>query len=134
MSSSFLFTAWAGGGDVSPQLTLARRLAARGHAVRMLAPAVLRERIEEAGVVYEPYREAPEHDEAAPDRSLVRDFEQRSPTAAVAAVRDNLIAGMAGPMAADVQYVLECHRIDACAMPSADWSSGVSTSSAGCRV
>jgi hypothetical protein len=36
MSKSFLFVVWAGGGNVPPQLTLARRLATRGHAVRML--------------------------------------------------------------------------------------------------
>jgi UDP:flavonoid glycosyltransferase YjiC (YdhE family) len=112
MSKSFLFVVWAGGGNVPPQLTLARRLAARGHAVRMLAPAVLREKIERAGVVYEPYGEAPEHDEAVPERSLVRDFEQRSPLGAAAAARDNLLAGMAGPVAADVLSALERHRID----------------------
>src|SRR6266540_2414908 len=115
MSKSFLFVVWAGGGNVPPQLTLARRLAARGHAVRILAPAVLHERIEDAGLVYEPYREAPEHDEAVPERSLVRDFEQRSSLGAVAAVRDNLLAGMAGPVAADVLSVLERERIDAVA-------------------
>jgi UDP:flavonoid glycosyltransferase YjiC (YdhE family) len=112
MSKSLLFVVWAGGGNVPPQLTLARRLAARGHAVRMLAPAVLRDQIEEAGVAYEPYREAPEHDEGVPERSLVRDFEQRSPRAAVAAVRDKLVAGMAGPIAADVLSALERNRID----------------------
>jgi MGT family glycosyltransferase len=112
MSKTFLFVVWAGGGNVPPQLTLARRLLARGNAVRMLAPAALRDRIEEAGLVYEPYREAPEHDEAVPERSLVRDFEQRSPIGAVAAVRDNLLAGMAGPVAADVLSVLERQQID----------------------
>jgi MGT family glycosyltransferase len=115
MSKSFLFVVWAGGGNVPPQLTLARRLVARGHSVRMLAPAALRERIEEAGVVYEPYRAAPEHDEAVPERSLVRDFEQRSPLGAVAAVRENLLAGMAGPVAADVLSILERQGVHAVA-------------------
>src|SRR5437867_3570555 len=112
MSKSFLFVVWAGGGNVPPQLTIARRLAARGHAVRMLAPAALRDAIEAAGVVYEPYREAPEHDEAIPERSLVRDFESRSSTAAIAAVRDRLLIGTAGPVAADVLTVLEHHQVD----------------------
>lgn len=112
MANSFLFVLWAGGGNVPPQLALARRLADRGHAVRMLAPAALRERIEAAGVTYEPYREAPEHDESVPEQSLVRDFEQRSPLAAVAAARDNLIAAMARPVAADVLTILERHPVD----------------------
>lgn len=112
MSSSFLFALWAGGGNVPPQLTLARRLAARGHAVRMLAPAVLRERIEAAGVIYEPYRQSPEHDESIPERSLIRDFESRSPLGAAQAARDRLLARMARPVAADVLDVVERHRID----------------------
>lgn len=112
MPSSFLFTVWAGGGNVPPQLALARRLTARGHTVRMLAPAVLRERIEAAGVGYEPYRDAPEHDESVPERSLVRDFGRRSPLGAVAAARDNLLAAMTRPIAADVLRVLDRDPVD----------------------
>jgi MGT family glycosyltransferase len=115
MSKTFLFVLWAGGGNVPPQLSLARRLAGRGHTVRMLAPAALRERIEDAGLVYEPYREAPEHDEAVPEQSLIRDFEQRSPLGAITAVREKLLAGMAGPVAADVLSILGRERIDAVA-------------------
>jgi MGT family glycosyltransferase len=112
MSQEFLFVLWAGGGNVPPQLTLARRLVARGHRVRMLAPAVLRESIEAAGIVFEPYREIPEHDESVPERSLVRDFEARSKTAAIAASRDNLVAAMARPVAADVLAILERRPAD----------------------
>ena len=107
MSQEFLFVLWAGGGNVPPQLTLARRLVARGHRVRMLAPAVLRESIETAGIAFEPYRETPEHDESVPERSLVRDFEARSKAAAIAASRDNLVAAMARPVATDVLASLE---------------------------
>lgn len=109
MSREFLFVLWAGGGNVPPQLTLARRLVARGHRVRILAPAVLRESIEAAGITFEPYRESPEHDESVPERSLVRDFEAKSRAAALAASRDNLVSAMARPVAADVLFSLE-HR------------------------
>jgi UDP:flavonoid glycosyltransferase YjiC (YdhE family) len=112
VSQEFLFVLWAGGGNVPPQLTLARRLVARGHRVRMLAPAVLREAIEAAGIAFEPYREAPEHDESVPERSLVRDFEARSKAGAIAASRDNLVAAMARPVAADVLATLERHSAD----------------------
>jgi UDP:flavonoid glycosyltransferase YjiC (YdhE family) len=112
MSKEFLFVLWAGGGNVPPQLTLARRLVARGHRVRMLAPAVLRESIETAGIAFEPYREAPEHDESVPERSLVRDFEARSKAGAIAASRDNLVAAMARPVAADVLATLERRSAD----------------------
>ena len=112
MSQEFLFVLWAGGGNVPPQLTLARRLVARGHRVRMLAPAVLRESIETAGITFEPYRESPEHDESVPERSLVRDFEARSKAAALSASRDNLVAAMARPVAADVLATLERRPAD----------------------
>jgi UDP:flavonoid glycosyltransferase YjiC (YdhE family) len=112
VSQEFLFVLWAGGGNVPPQLTLARRLAARGHRVRMLAPAVLREAIEAAGIAFEPYREAPEHDESVPERSLVRDFEARSKAGAIAASRDNLVAAMVRPVAADVLATLERRSAD----------------------
>jgi MGT family glycosyltransferase len=112
MSREFLFVLWAGGGNVPPQLTLARRLVARGHGVRMLAPAVLREKIEAAGIAFEPYHEIPEHDESLPERSLVRDFEARSKADAIAASRDNLVAAMARPVAADVLATLERRSAD----------------------
>jgi UDP:flavonoid glycosyltransferase YjiC (YdhE family) len=112
MTREFLFVIWAGGGNVPPQLTLARRLVARGHRVRMLAPAVLRESIEAAGITFEPYRTIPEHDESIAERSLVRDFDARSKPAALAAARDNLVAAMAGPVAADVVATLEDRPAD----------------------
>jgi UDP:flavonoid glycosyltransferase YjiC (YdhE family) len=112
MSKSFLFVLWAGGGNVPPQLVLAGRLAAQGHEVRVLAPQVLRQRIEAAGLLFEPYREAPEHDEAVRERSLIRDFEHRTPIGAASAARDHLLAGMAGPIAADVRAVLRDRKID----------------------
>jgi UDP:flavonoid glycosyltransferase YjiC (YdhE family) len=111
MSHVFLFVLWSGGGNVPPQLTLARRLVARGHRVRMLAPAVLRDAIVAAGIEHVPYRAIPEHDEAAPETSLVRDA-GRSKLGAVAAARDNLIAGTLEAVAADVGAALDRHPTD----------------------
>ncbi len=112
MSKTFLFVLWAGGGNVPPQLTLARRVAARGHEVRVLAPAVLRTRIEATGLRFEPYVEAPEHDESVPEQSLIRDFEARTPIGAATAVRERLLAGTAGPIAADVLGIMRRAQVD----------------------
>lgn len=112
MTTRFLFVLWAGGGNVPPQLALARRVAEAGHRVRVLAPAVLREKIEAAGFEFEPYRTIPEHDETDPLRSLSRDFEHRSPLAAAKASRDHLFVDMAAPVAADVLAILDRHPID----------------------
>jgi MGT family glycosyltransferase len=116
MSSAFLFVLWAGGGNVPPQLTLARRVAARGHDVRVLAPASIRPAIERAGLLFEPYVDAPEHDEASPETSLIRDFEARTTMGAVGSVRKNLLEGMAGPIAADVLRVMRSHSVDVVAV------------------
>lgn len=112
MTGTFLFVLWAGGGTAPPQIALARRLAAAGHRVRVLAPAVLRDRVEAAGLVFEPYRQTPEHDEADPARSLLRDFGHRSPIAGPVATRDHVFVGMAEPVAADVLAVLAREAVD----------------------
>jgi len=39
VTRSFLFATWQGGGNVMPELALAKRLARRGHDVRVLGPA-----------------------------------------------------------------------------------------------
>jgi UDP-N-acetylglucosamine:LPS N-acetylglucosamine transferase len=36
-SRSFLLTTWEGGGSVAPALTVARKLVARGHQVRVMS-------------------------------------------------------------------------------------------------
>lgn len=116
--SSFLFTLWAGGGNVPPQLALARRLTARGHQVRVLAPAILRQKVVAAGATYEPYDQTPEHDEAVPERSLLRDFDARTPLGALTAARNRLLVGLAAPVAADAGAILEREAVDVVAP---DW-------------
>jgi UDP:flavonoid glycosyltransferase YjiC (YdhE family) len=128
--SSFLFAVWAGGGNVPPQLALARRLVGRGHQVRMLAPAVLQANVQEAGIIFEPYVSTPEHDEATAQSSLVRDFEARSPKGALEALRDRLLVGMVEPVAHDVTSILERETVDvvapdgSCGEPSSLLRSG----------
>jgi MGT family glycosyltransferase len=73
----------------------------------VLAPAVLRERIEAAGLEFESYQNTPEHDESDPAHSVIRDFELRSPIAAAKAQRDRLLADFAEPVAKDVLAMLD---------------------------
>lgn len=112
MSQEFLFALWAGGGNVGPQLAVARRLRERGHQVRVLAPGALQQRIEAAGLTFEPYVALPEHDESEPATSLIRDFEARTPVGALRAARDRLIIGTAAAAARDVAGVLARRSID----------------------
>ena len=116
--SSFLFTLWAGGGNVPPQVALARRLVARGHRVGILAPDSLRQRVEEAGATFHPYREAPQHDEAHPEQSLLRDFEAKTPAGALKMTRERLLVGLAEPIAHDTDDLLSTHGYEVVAP---DW-------------
>lgn len=52
----FLFVTWEGGGNVPPTFSIARRLARRGHLVRILAPYSLRDAVEAAACSFAPYR------------------------------------------------------------------------------
>ncbi len=111
-SRRFLFVLWDGGGNVPPQLAVARRLAARGHEVRILAPRVLEERIAAASCQFVPYLRAPEHDSAAPERDLHQDFAARTPLGAAARARDRVMVEPALSFARDVLAALEEYPAD----------------------
>jgi MGT family glycosyltransferase len=108
----YLFVLWDGGGNVPPQLALARRLTERGHHVRILAPRILRSRIEAAGCQFVPLHETPEHDSSSRTEDLLRDWEARTPLTAAGLVRDHLIFGTASGYASDVTTAIADERPD----------------------
>lgn len=109
---SLLFVLWDGGGNIPPQLALARRLSERGHRVRVLAPRVLRSRIEAAGCTFVPLRETPEHDSSTQADDLLRDWEERISLKAAIRVRDRLIFGTARTYNQDVSAAIMDERPD----------------------
>jgi MGT family glycosyltransferase len=111
-SSHFLFALWDGGGNVPPQLALARRLTERGHRVSILAPRVLQQRIEAAGCAFLPVQEDTEHNSASPRTDQLRDWEARTSLGAAARVRDNLIFGTAPMYYRDVTAAIAAVRPD----------------------
>ena len=110
--SRILQALWSGGGNVSPQLLIAKALAGRGHEVRVLASSSLRERVERTGATFVPYRRAPEVDMADPETDPIRDWEARTPLGAFARGRDGLICGPAAGFAADVHAELGARPAD----------------------
>ncbi|HEY1388755.1 MAG TPA: glycosyltransferase [Ktedonobacterales bacterium] len=108
----YLFALWDGGGNIPPQLALARRLSERGHHVRILAPRTLQSRIEAAGCQFVPLHEAPEHDSSSRTEDLLRDWEARTPLTAAGLVRDRLIFGTASGYASDVTAAIADSRPD----------------------
>ena len=111
--SRILFTLWDGGGNSPPVLSVAGALAGRGHDVRVLADASLRDAVERSGARHVPWTTAPQRASADPSTEFVRDSEARTPLGATARLRDRLIVGPARAFAADTLAELAREPADA---------------------
>lgn len=107
----FLFVLWEGGGNVPPQLGLARGLVERGHDVRVLTEDCLAEEVAAVGARFEPLVAAPNR--VSRDEDLVADSEARTPLGAFARARDRVIMGPAAAYAQDTRAALERGAVDA---------------------
>jgi MGT family glycosyltransferase len=107
-----LMVLWDGGGNVPPQLAIARELVRRGHDVRVLGHRVQGPRVEATGAEFSAYERAPDADASRPETDLIRDWEARTPLGAFAKTRDNLMFGPAMGFASDVIAELEEHPAD----------------------
>jgi len=98
---------WEGGGNVTPELGIARRLIARGHQVHVLADPTIRDGAEAAGCTFSPWRRAPHHRTLDPSEDLLKDWEAANPLVMLKRVRDRFIAGPAAEFAADTAEAIE---------------------------
>jgi UDP:flavonoid glycosyltransferase YjiC (YdhE family) len=102
-----LHAIWDGGGNVSPQLAIARTLVERGHDVTLLGNRCQRECVEATGAAFRAYGHAPDNDSSNPETDILRDWEARTPPGAFARVRDRLMYGPARLFARDVLEALD---------------------------
>ena len=109
----FLFVLWEGGGNVPPQLGLAKGLVERGHDVRVLTEDCLAADVAAAGCRFEPFVAAPNR--ASRDEDLVCDSLARTPLGAFARARDRVMMGPAAAYARDTRTALEREPVDALA-------------------
>jgi len=116
--SRFLFLLWDGGGNVPPQLGIARRLVARGHQVRVLTEPSLESEVTAAGASFVALTSAPHRYDRSPDSDFVRDWAARTPIGEFARTRDRVMIGPAARYADDV--LAELRRDPADALVS-DW-------------
>jgi MGT family glycosyltransferase len=107
----FLFVLWEGGGNVAPQLGLAKGLVERNHDVRVLTEDCLAEDVAAVGARFEPFVKAPNR--ASRSEDLVRDWEARTPLGAFARGRDRVMMGPAAAYAHDTRAALEREAVDA---------------------
>lgn len=112
----FLFVMVEGGGNVAPQLGLARRLRARGHRVRVLADPALEVEVAQAGLEFVAFRHAPHQNFRNREADTVRDWSTKHPVAQLARVTSRVMFGPAAAYARDVLEALEQFPADALAL------------------
>jgi UDP:flavonoid glycosyltransferase YjiC (YdhE family) len=114
----FLFVMGEGGGNVPPQLGLARRLVSRGHEVRVLTEPCVEEDVRAIGASYVSFTKAPHRSDRSRESDFVRDFDAKTPIGRLAAFRNRVIFGPARAYAEDTMTEIERWRPDVLA---ADW-------------
>ncbi len=105
MRRSYLFVTWDGGGNVPPVLGVARRLAARGHAVRVLTEPCLADAVNQAGAGFVPFTR--HFTRARLGEDLMGDWQATSPLGALRHTLDQVLIGPARIVAEETQRALE---------------------------
>lgn len=98
----FLLTTWEGGGSVGPAVTVARKLAERGHEVRVMSDACNRPEVEAAGARFVPWRRAPSRPDRSRDSDPIQDWLAASGPEGLMRAMDAIWTGPARRYAEDV--------------------------------
>lgn len=102
---SYLFVTFEGGGNVPPVLGLARRLAARGHDVRVLTEPCLRAAVEGAGARFVPFTRHFTREDRTAD--LIGDSAARTPVGALKRTFERVVFGPARTVAEETRRALD---------------------------
>jgi MGT family glycosyltransferase len=103
----YLFAVVDGGGSVPPELSAARRLVGRGHAVTVLAEDSVASDVRSAGAVLHRWERAPNRPDRKPENDPSRDWECKYPWQLVDRMIETLIIGPAESYALDVGQAIE---------------------------
>lgn len=109
-SRSYLFVTWEGGGNVPPVLGLARRLAQRGHDVRVLTEPCLEETVTAFGGRFVPFSR--HFNRADCTQDMMGDWQARTPIGALRRNFDNVVFGPAPIVAEETRRAIEAERPD----------------------
>ena len=112
-SLRYLMPMWEGGGNIPPEIGVARRLIARGHQVRVLADPTIKSAAEAAGCSFSPWRRGPHRTSLDPSEDLIKDWETNNPLVMLRRARDRFIAGPAADFAADTSETINAFQPDA---------------------
>jgi MGT family glycosyltransferase len=109
---NFLFATWEGGGSVTPALTVVRKLAARGHRVRVMSDLCNRPEAEAAGAAFIPWTRAPSRPDRSRDTDNLRDWEPADPREGLMRVVESIMLGPSLAYAEDLIEELEREPAD----------------------
>jgi UDP:flavonoid glycosyltransferase YjiC (YdhE family) len=104
---------WEGGGNIPPELGVARRLIARGHQVHVLGDPTIEVAAEAGGCSFSPWRRGPHRSSLDPSEDPLKDWETKNPLVMLQRVRDRFIAGPAADFAADTADTIDAFTPDA---------------------
>ncbi len=108
----FLVTTWEGGGSVGPALTVARKLLAAGHDVRVMSDECNRPESEATGARFVSWTRAPSRPTKDRESEVLRDWAATSVTEAMAQVLLAVAAGRARDYAEDLIEELQREAAD----------------------
>jgi MGT family glycosyltransferase len=111
-AKNILFTSWEGGGTIPPVLTVARKLRARGHRVRLLSDRVNAEDAAAAGLEFHPWQTAPSRPDRTPLSCPLRDWEAANPQEGIGRLLNRIVFGAALDHARDLAAVLDAEPAD----------------------
>ena len=112
MSRRFLFVTWDGGGNVGPELMVAKRLVERGNAVRVLGDPTLEADVRAAGCGFSPWTTAPHRTSRERGGDVVRDYETKNPMEMIKVYMRDFLGGPTPRWIADTMRELERHPAD----------------------
>ncbi|KQZ33574.1 glycosyltransferase [Caulobacter sp. Root1472] len=108
----YLFTTWEGGGHVQPMLSVARDLAARGHAVLTLSDPCNAPDAAALGVPFRAWTTAPFQTSKTRDDDRLKDYEADNPLAVIHRLLERVMAGPALAYANDTLVAIDAFGPD----------------------
>ncbi len=105
-NGSYLLATFEGGGAVAPFITVARKLIAEGHSVRIMSDVANRYEVEAVGAEFVPWVTAPSRAARGREHEFVRDWETESAFEGFCLMLDLQLVGRAADYAADVMAEL----------------------------
>ena len=109
----FLLVSWDGGGNLGPELAVARRLIARGHGVRLLGDPTLEPEALASGCTFSAWTTAPHKKAPGREHDVFKDYEMSGPLQLIDSYMREFLAAPAPRWVDDTLRELEARPVDA---------------------